>query len=77
MLARALKDGAKKGTKQAVKTGADTASQLKLNKYGRSPGSPLRADKASKTMGPRSNIYTPSQPISKNYAQEQKLMIDG
>ena len=72
MLARALKNGSKNGLKNGLKNGADAASQLKLNKYGRAPGSPLRADKASKTMGPRSNIYTPSKPISRKYAQEQE-----
>ena len=67
MLARAL---AKKGTKEAVKTGVDAASQLKINKYGYAPGSPLRADKATKTKGPSSTIYSPNRRILRDHPKD-------
>ena len=61
--------------KQAVKKGAtkgatDAASQLKLNKYGYGPGSPYRADKAKKTQGPSSRIWSDSLLIKKNHPQD-------
>jgi hypothetical protein len=50
----------------------NAANSLKLNTYGYKPGSPVRADKATKTKGARSNIYSDSLLIKKKNPEDME-----
>ena len=68
LLSRIAKEGAEKGLKNTPLE--NTAKSLKLNKYGYAPGSPLRADKATKTKGPSSTIYSPNRRILRDHPED-------
>ena len=68
LLSRIAKEGAEKGLKNTPLE--NTAKSLKLNKYGYAPGSPLRADKSTKTKGPSSTIYSPNRRILRDHPED-------